>query len=985
MKKFYSIVLMATALLIGTNAWAQAGKIMIGSNEYSSLDAAFKAAQNNDVIYLTGNVEDNQVAWFGEAAPTDENYRSVTLDLGGFTYTSTIAKTATDKRGQNIPAISVTHGKLEIKNGTITNTNVQMDGQDLIRVYGTYKQIDAKTQTPFSHLVIDADVTIQNNNLYAGSGAEGANAITIDQLSTASPNFSSYPFDYVTRVFKKGNAASGLANGVKLEVYGKLIAKKYAIKVNGSVVSSGDFTATSGKNPAAADVAADNKSYSPYIYIGEHASLKTNNEKATSSVAAYSSGYGRWEIHGECEGSTGVYVKSGEVVLKDATIKSNFDGEYGTAQDVKSGVTVAGSGIVMQSSTYYNGDIDVSIEGETKVTGTTGYAVDEFITTSDTQTKVDAITISGGTFESGAEGAIRITEGTAGSDAKPITITGGTVEVNATTIGNQTLEQFLQEQTTSGATETHISYVEGNLVISEGAAPVGDANVAAGHDENSSVKWTGTEEKLIEDLELKELEINEKTVADPAVAVPQTLTIGDAEHKVTFKVGRLVLGSAAKVIVNPGSKLIVTGEQGVAAFVASNIILRNENGERSIFLFHPNVNWNKHPMATVELITNSWYNNADSYQWENFGLPTYGAVESITCEETTAGVVYAEVQVYENSAWTSLGYIGGTYSIPVEKLNKPFVACNIIAFREQTAAAPKVVVTGELVGNVNASLNSYMRWTPFANSYTGEIDGAALIDMLNDAENVAPYFWIAKSSGNGSLAFDPIDEDEPENVLPMQAFLLNNKGTKAEVNTLNYNDAVYAPAMGKDNNSNGAPRRRLASAYDNTAKARVIVTNEQGAWDIVKFRENASNRVAEKYMNDDINIYAMADEKAAILAAENLENTYVGFSTVKGGNFTISFANVEGREFTLIDHETGARVEIAEGNTYEFNADANFVNDYRFEIVGRQNMPTAIDNTEAIKSVKGIYTITGQYVGEMNVWNTLPAGVYVVNGDKRVK
>ena len=27
----------------------------------------------------------------------------------------------------------------------------------------------------------------------------------------------------------------------------------------------------------------------------------------------------------------------------------------------------------------------------------------------------------------------------------------------------------------------------------------------------------------------------------------------------------------------------------------------------------------------------------------------------------------------------------------------------------------------------------------------------------------------------------------------------------------------------------------------------------------------------------------------------------------------------------------------------------------------------------------------GQYVGEMNVWNTLPAGVYVVNGEKRVK
>ena len=76
---------------------------------------------------------------------------------------------------------------------------------------------------------------------------------------------------------------------------------------------------------------------------------------------------------------------------------------------------------------------------------------------------------------------------------------------------------------------------------------------------------------------------------------------------------------------------------------------------------------------------------------------------------------------------------------------------------------------------------------------------------------------------------------------------------------------------------------------------------------------------------------------------------------------------------------------MVEGATYEFNADANTVNDYRFEIVETNNAPTALENTEAVKSAKGIYTLTGQYMGEMNVWNSLPAGVYVVNGEKRVK
>ena len=138
-------------------------------------------------------------------------------------------------------------------------------------------------------------------------------------------------------------------------------------------------------------------------------------------------------------------------------------------------------------------------------------------------------------------------------------------------------------------------------------------------------------------------------------------------------------------------------------------------------------------------------------------------------------------------------------------------------------------------------------------------------------------------------------------------------------------------------------------------------------------------------MNDDVNMYVTADEKMAIFATDNLENTYVGLSTVKGGNYTITFANVQGEELTLIDHETGAKVAIAEGNTYAFTAAANAVNDYRFEVVGAAKLPTAIENTEAVKSAKGIYTITGQYLGEMNVWNSLPAGVYVVNGEKRVK
>jgi hypothetical protein len=129
----------------------------------------------------------------------------------------------------------------------------------------------------------------------------------------------------------------------------------------------------------------------------------------------------------------------------------------------------------------------------------------------------------------------------------------------------------------------------------------------------------------------------------------------------------------------------------------------------------------------------------------------------------------------------------------------------------------------------------------------------------------------------------------------------------------------------------------------------------------------------------------MGNEKFDIYAADEIENSYIGYRTVNAGMYTISFEDVQGEDLVLVDLVNGNRTNITEGAIYTFYADANESNDYRFEIVAAAKVPTAIENTEVVKSAKGIYTITGQYVGEMNVWNALPAGVYVVNGEKKVK
>lgn len=78
MKKFYSIVLMATMLLVGTNAWAETRT----ASNATEFENAWKAAQNNDVIQLTDNIDLNKTFWLG-TLEMNGTPKSITLDLNG--------------------------------------------------------------------------------------------------------------------------------------------------------------------------------------------------------------------------------------------------------------------------------------------------------------------------------------------------------------------------------------------------------------------------------------------------------------------------------------------------------------------------------------------------------------------------------------------------------------------------------------------------------------------------------------------------------------------------------------------------------------------------------------------------------------------------------------------------------------------------------------------------------------------------------------
>jgi len=113
--------------------------------------------------------------------------------------------------------------------------------------------------------------------------------------------------------------------------------------------------------------------------------------------------------------------------------------------------------------------------------------------------------------------------------------------------------------------------------------------------------------------------------------------------------------------------------------------------------------------------------------------------------------------------------------------------------------------------------------------------------------------------------------------------------------------------------------------------------------------------------------------------------TMLSLQTMDEVSYTMSFDKVNGEVYALRDNLTNAVVLMNEGATYNFMAQSNATLDGRFQIVSRQEMPTAVETVEETIAPKAIYTIMGQYVGETTDWNTLPAGVYVVDGVKIVK
>lgn len=1005
MKKINYLVLMAAMLLVGTNVWAQNSIDVVYHNgvtpdkSFNDLQTAINSVAAGDSATITLNA--TQVLTKGIVIPnvltaaTDAEKvanragQRICINLNGYTIRTS---------GTPQAVFALVKGTLHFTGaGKIERANVAKNGnwaRGAIVVSGTDGRdatlgiSDAKpdrSKQVWSVLIVDKDVEVKS--VYDDTFAVG-----IQEIGSSCPTWgvSKEALGYST--YYAGNKdgkdaekapmwsdkakAQYSAFGVKLMIAGTLYGHTRGINILGSINQTPKEA--EGSTKRIKDAYPYYERNYPYVYIAPTADVSCIDEgiEDNGNGGIYAGGWAILDISGAVHGQTGIFMKAGDLkvldgdIYSDASSASNSGNYHGD---------VSGSGIFIASDAGYAGNTSVSVEGDSHIAGSGGSAIVDVIASNTTEPQVSHVTITGGTIEGGDQGAINITTGTTAQTEVTGGSVTGTVSVGAdeegqggTVVNITTLVPNNDDYHTTTVTDPETGQT--TVVVSQGTAPTGDANVAAGHNKNSQVKWTGDTETIEADLTLKELEINEDK--------DQILTIQTGK---TLSVGRVVLGGKAQIIVEAGAKFIVTDpKQGITSASTSNVVLRTSTTSQALFLVHPDTKSGRHPDATVELYSRAKALGDKKYQWQRFGVPAYNDAVSLADIEYNGTKYPTSFEKFEDGNYVVVKPAdwAETYLEPF----RPYAATT-----SNTAPDDDYIYTFrcKLVGNDDAALEMPIKWNFFANSYSAPINISEFISDIRDnythisgtiyLHNAVDNVWYEVN--NATAVLHP---EYASNVDPMQAFAVMRRSEGANP-VVDYEEQVYNPIVSPAS----APARANGATF---ATAVVEIVAADGTKDEVSLLEGEQFSVefdntydAEKMMNkEQTYIYANGnDTKLGIIATDNLEGTTLSIAAKEQTSFIMTIRNANGMNYAIRDMLTGTEVELTEGATYMFTVPANTNVDGRFQIVGVHKVPTAIDNVEEVAATKGIYNMAGQYMG--NDFHSLSAGVYVVDGKKVVK
>ncbi len=912
MKKIYSIVLMAAALLVGTNAWG-AAVCKIGSTGYDTFKEALQNAQSGDEILLVDN------------ATMNDSYdlidgRAITVNLNGKDITGSSLR------------INIYHGTLSFTGaGTVKSHD-----NAVVRLLGCTNS----EAVNWSVLNVGENVNLLNEDEYY--------CVFVASFDNTNANYST--LGYYTKNYRTvGGVSKTAAYGVVINVDGYVSGYYAGLYVNGAI------NETTGNIPV--------------INIS---STGTVIGTCPEGAGIYAAGYAEWNIHGIVTGDNGIYCKGGEVNLDGATITAV--GAYKQPNPNGDGFDASGSALVFDSYKGYSDNLSLNVTGNTVVTSEHGYAIEEVVTNGKEKMDAEDFVIESGTFTgavSEGKSAVTITTDLSTEVKQEGTVSGG--------MFNSDVSQVLAD----GAIKGDVIEVEigGNTykVIYEKAE---DGMTLANSDLTKSVVMDGTTYTVAANQTAKAKALNLKNGA--TVIVEGTLVIGTD--------GSVIDGATSKLTVKAGGRLIVNA--GILTTSADQLVIEASETNSGILVAAPGVTWNAQPLATVQFYTFAKQLSATNNVWQRIATPlsVFGSISNdfASPKTTQDGKSFGSwvnkwnqnTQKWEAiSAWTEL---------------TPFVGYAL------TNNSNEGGVTYSFKGNLQGGVSSALAFQKegfnlFGNSYTAPIQLDAMLPIMvaAGADNAA-HLWNAQLQrfdqystwliASGLVSADPIPA--------AQTFILKWNNNEAKDVDLDYAASVWAPYASLASTSAAPAPARRTIAQNNFNAVKINITAADGDVDNVILVEGAQFSEAfdngadiVKYMEPNrLNFYVEGAEKYSSSANDILLGTTLAIQTQNEINYTMTFSKVMGEQYAIKDVVTGVVTNMVEGAEYNFVAQANATTEGRFQIVERNNAPAAVETVEAINSnVKGIYTILGQYVGEKGMWNTLPAGVYVVDGVKLVK
>ncbi|MCQ2311302.1 MAG: hypothetical protein MJZ64_06105, partial [Paludibacteraceae bacterium] len=497
--------------------------------------------------------------------------------------------------------------------------------------------------------------------------------------------------------------------------------------------------------------------------------------------------------------------------------------------------------------------------------------------------------------------------------------------------------------------------------------------------------------------------VNKITVTSDAAASGEAQIV--VKDGVTLNVGNGGIVSEndvlTTILVETGGTLIV-GTNGIDREGDATPIEIQASDEKGtgVLVFSPNSQAeNTKNYAEVDLYTYC-KKVGDKYSWQQFAVPVtklaepYDGYKFVTTSVSPM-TTYLYDWDYSTYSWHQLSAWGDT----------PFAGYDMT----NISADGGVVYTfkGDLIGNQNTQLTlPHKDYCIMGNSYSAPIDINALFEQINkdmaqeenDIIEKTVYKYNAKKgyyeyTTELELFLDVLGIMKATftDIKPMEGFLLNLQNGNTAGVMLNYANAIYNPIMAGTKGTASAPARNAATVDWTIANIAINSANYADRMTLIEgddFSADIENgKDAYKYINENgINCYAFNNNtKLATVATDNIEGTNIAFQSAADAEYTLTFQNVLNNNYELLDMQTGICVPMIEGSTYTFTATPNTLNPSRFSIVAQRSMPTENEEVESAENVKGIYTMLGQYLGEAEMWSSMPAGAYVVNGVNMIK